>query len=77
MAYALNYPNAPTDNAADVVAKPVAPQGFLARLFAGIERAQTARFRRELQLYSPHLYESLFIKNEYAQKNVSDENRAA
>jgi hypothetical protein len=77
MAYALNYPNAPTDNAAEVAAKSVAPQGFFARLFAGIERAQTARFRRELQLYSPHLYDTLFIQNENAKKHQSDENRAA
>jgi hypothetical protein len=77
MAYALNYPNAPTDNAADVAARPAAPQGFFARLLAGIERAQTARFRREMQLYSPHLYDTLFIQNELARKSQWDESRAA
>jgi len=77
MAYALNYPNAPTDNVADATVRPVAPKGFFARLLAGIERAQTARFRRELQLYSPHLYDSLFIKDEFAQKSSADDNRAA
>lgn len=69
MAYALNYPNAPTDTAADLAARQTAPKGFFARLLAGIERAQTARFRRELQLYSPHLYESLFVKDEAEQKS--------
>jgi hypothetical protein len=55
MAYALNYPNAPTADRAEAEAR----KGFWSRVMERIERAQMARFRRELQVYSPHLYEQL------------------
>jgi hypothetical protein len=71
MAYALSYPNAPTE--AQVQAEAAAPKGFLARLLASIERTQMARFRRELQLYSPHLYESLIVHGEHAKIAQSDD----
>ncbi len=71
MAYALSYPNAPTDDQAQ--AEAAAPKGLFARLLASIERTQTARFRRELQLYSPHLYERLIVHGELSNIGQSDD----
>jgi hypothetical protein len=71
MAYALSYPNAPTEVQAP--AEAAASKGFFARILAGIERAQMARFRRELQLYSPELYESLIVQGDLARIGQSDD----
>jgi len=80
MAYALNYPNAPTDiqtSPAETTSptETVARKGFFARMMAGIERAQMARFRRELQIYSPHLYESLIVNGEFSKIGQSDDHK--
>ncbi|HSP25189.1 MAG TPA: hypothetical protein VLQ65_08445 [Saliniramus sp.] len=71
MAYALNYPNAPTETRAPTEA--AVPKGIFARLLASIERTQMARFRRELQLYSPHLYETLIVHGDHAKIGQSDD----
>lgn len=71
MAYALNYPNAPTDPqtspGTDV------RKGLFARMMAGIERAQMVRMRRELQIYSPHLYELLELNLANARTGQSND----
>lgn len=77
MAYALNYPNAPTDAQAPRLAstETTIRKGFFARLLAGIERAQMVRLRRELQIYAPQLHESLFINGEYGRIGQSDDHK--
>lgn len=80
MAYALNYPNAPTDAQTSPTkttspAETTARKGFFVRMMAGIERAQMARFRRELHIYSPHLYEQLFINGEIGKVGQSDDHK--
>ncbi|MGY6643916.1 MAG: hypothetical protein ACXIVD_01745 [Salinarimonas sp.] len=76
MAYALNYPNAPTADAAatDTPAAPVR-KGFFQRLLNGLERAQMRRFERELMLYAPHLYESIVTSEEYRKMRLGDDSR--
>ncbi|MCC5978588.1 MAG: hypothetical protein JJU21_11035 [Salinarimonas sp.] len=77
MAYALNYPNAPTaDAAADAtnVAVP-ARKTFFQRLLASLERAQMRRFERELMLYAPHLYDSITSTEEYRKMREQDASR--
>lgn len=80
MAYALNYPNAPTADAAATETGNAAPvrRSFFQRLLAGIERAQMRRFERELMLYAPHLYDSIVSSDEYRtmqQRHVTDSAR--
>jgi hypothetical protein len=72
MAYALNYPNAPTTEAAEQAS---APKGFFQRLLASIERVQMRRFERELMLYAPHLYESIVSSEEYRNMRLSQDER--
>jgi hypothetical protein len=76
MAYALNYPNAPTADAA-ATETPAAPvrKGFFQRLLNGLERAQMRRFERELMLYAPHLYESIVTSEEYRKMRLGDDSR--
>jgi len=67
MAYALNYPNAPTADAAVTGTGTAAParKGFFQRFLDSLERAQMRRFERELMLYAPHLYDSITSSEEY------------
>ncbi len=77
MAYALNYPNAPTADAAAEATNAAAPvrKSFFQRLLAGIERAQMRRFERELMLYAPHLYDSITSSEEYRKMRELDASR--
>jgi len=76
MAYALNYPNAPTADAiaTETTAEPVR-KGFFQRLLNSLERAQMRRFERELMLYAPHLYESITTSEEYRKMRLGDDAR--
>ncbi len=70
MAYALNYPNAPTNEADE--ANP-APQGLLARFVAAIQRGQMRRVERELAFFSPELREAFIVNGEFRAIALSDD----